>query len=301
MKWLFFFLLPALSATKVTVQGYFSKGKVKTTADLIKFNGFLFMFSAIALTIIACFSIKNIPSGQTIIFALVLSLLAISFQCFYVLSFKTGAVSLSTTVANFGIVLPIVFSTLFYNDKLTLFKIIGFVLIACTFILIPSSDKKTNSLKVNKRQLKTSKKWFIFIILATLSTGSASIFQNISAKTPVRNEVEVLTALTYIFATIFSFILLPIVKSKTSQPLYKSDIKVNIGLFIMGITLGLYNMFAIIAQSFIPATEFFPTTSGLNILFAVITTAITFKEIPSFKQFLAIILTIVAVVIINLS
>ena len=93
---------------------------------------------------------------------------------------------------------------------------------------------------------------------------------------------------------------MPIFKSKIKTPLYKSDVKTNVGLILIGLVLGVYNLLVVSALTFIPATVYFPTTSGLQILTAVIVTSITFKEIPSVKQLIGIAVTVAAVVIINI-
>ena len=292
MQWLFFTILPLLSAFKVTAQGYFSKGKINSAADTVKLNGFIFLYSAISLTAL---TVRQLPSVYTILFALFVSILTISFQCFYVFAFKTGAVSLSTTIVNFGVTLPIIYSIIFLGEKVTTFKIIGFILITIALILLPSGDKKPNA-----KGIKTTKRWFLFVIAATLCTGATNVCQNVFASSNFSNEKEVFTALIYAFASIFCFILLPIFKSKIKTPLYKSDIKTNVGLILIGLVLGVYNLLVVSALTFIPATVYFPTTSGLQILTAVIVTSITFKEIPSVKQLIGIAVTVAAVVIINI-
>ena len=292
MQWLFFTILPLLSAFKVTAQGYFSKGKVNSVLDTIKLNGFIFLYSAISLTAL---TVRQLPSVQTVLFALFVSILTIAFQCFYVLAFKSGAVSLSTTIVNFGVALPIIYSIVFLGEKVTTFKIIGFILIALALILLPSGDKNPNS-----KGIKTTKRWFLFVIVAMLCTGAINICQNVFASSNVANEKEVFTALIYAFASIICFILLPIFKSKIKAPLYKGDIKTNVGLILIGLVLGVYNLLVVSALTFIPATIYFPTTSGLQILTAVIVSSITFKEFPSIKQIIGIAVTVAAVVIINL-
>lgn len=293
MKWFFFTLLPILATFKVTVQGYFSKDRIKTMADSIKFNGFMFLFSAIALIIL---TVRELPSTQTIIYALTLSVLTVCAQCFYMLAFKTGAVSLSTTIFNFNIVIPILFTIIFRGEKISVFKIIGFVLVAVALLLMPSNDKDESS----KKGIRTSKKWFFIIIIATVSVGLSSLVQNIFAKSQVSDEAEVFTALNYVFSSVFCFALLPILKIKVKEPLYKSDLKINVGLILIGLVLGVYNLCNVLAQAIIPATVYFPTICGLQIFTAVITSSIMFKERPSLKQLLGIIATILAVVVINL-
>ena len=293
MKWLFFTLLPLLCAFKVTTQGYFSKDKIKTIADSIKFNGFMFLYSAIALIL---FTVRQLPSKETIVFALILSVATISFQCFYVLAFKTGAVSLSTTEVNFGILIPILFSIIFQGEKVSLLKILGFALITGAILLMPSSDKT----KTNNSGVKTTKKWFFFITIATICSGLISLLQNVFAKSNVADEAEVFTALSYVFSSVLCFTILPIFRIISKQPLYKSDLKINLGLILIGLALGIYNLCAVLAQVIIPATEYFPTTSGLQILVSVIVSAITFKEVPSIKQRIGILLAILAAIVINL-
>ncbi len=293
MKWLFFTLLPLLATFKVTAQGYFSKDRIKTAADSIKFNGFMFLYSAIALIIL---TVRELPSTQTIIYALILSVLTVCFQCSYALSFKTGAVSLSATIVNFSIVIPILFTIIFQGEKIGFFKITGFILVVVAILLMPSNDTDESS----KKGIRTSKKWFFFIIIATISTGLCSLVQNVFAKSQVSGEAEVFTALNYAFSSVLCFAILPILKSKTKEPLYKSDFKINVGLILIGLTLGIYNLCAVLAQAIIPATVYFPTICGLQILTAVIASSIMFKERPSLKQLFGIIATILAVVFINL-
>lgn len=293
MKWLFFIILPLLAATKATIQGYFSKSKVKSLADTIKFNGFMFLYSSLALII---FTVRQVPTTQTIIYALIVSVLAIAFQSFYVCSFREGAVSLSTTIVNFACAIPVLFSIIFTNASVTIFKIIGFILVAVAIIILPSNNKNPN----NKNGIKTTKRWLFLIITATLCSGAINIMQNVFATSAVAYQKAEFNALYFGFASVLCFLMLPILKSKSQTPLYKNDLKINLGLIVIGVVLGLYNLLVVYALEIIPATEYFPTISGLQILTAVIIASITFKEIPSVKQLIGICLTIVAVVFINL-
>lgn len=293
MKWLYLSILPILSTFKINAQGYFSKGKLKTTADYIKFNGFMHFFAAISLIV---FTVRELPCYQTILYALCISIIAISFQCFYVLSFKNGAVSLSATIVNFSLTIPIVFSAIVFNEKITQLKWIGLVLAVIALILISTNSSKNDN---SKKGIKITKKWLLFITLATLTSGFSAVIQQSFSRSEFSNQKELFTALMYVFATIFSFILLPFVK-KSNQPLYKSDAKINIGLVFTGLALGFYNLLSVSAMAVIPAGEFFPTLAGLNILISVVISSITFKEFPSIKQWIGIAVMLCAVVLINL-
>ena len=293
MKWLFFITLPLLAMIKVTLQSYFSKEKTKTVADSIKFNAFMFTFSALTLIIL---TVRQIPYSQTIIYALIMSIITVAYQTFYVLAFRSGPVSLSTTIVNFSLIFPVVFSAIFYQETITTYKIIGFILFSISICLMPSNKNKKEKSKLG---IRTPKIWFILIIIAALFAGAINIFQQFFSKSAVANQSAEFTALTYVFSAILSFAIYPIIKGK--QPIYKNNKKTILGLFLIGLALGIYNYLVILALTFIPATEYFPTVSGLSTLFTVIVTSITFKEFPSIKQIIGIAATIGAAIIVNIA
>lgn len=286
MKWLYLALMPLCSAFKVTAQGYFSKDKLKTTADILKFNAFMSLFAAISLII---FTVRALPSFETVLYALAFGGLSVTFQLVYVNAFKTGPISLTSTICNFSIIISITFSIIAYNEPITPFKIIGFFLIILSFLLIPSTEKNG---------AKTSFKWFFLSILAAVLSGTTNVIQIHFSHSAFSGEKECLNALSYIFSTIICFSIIPFIKGK--QPLYKTDKKLGLALPFIGLALGLYNLFYVCAMEIVPASEFVPSLSALTILVSISMSCITLKEKLSIKQLFGVLTTIGAVIIVNL-
>ena len=286
MKWIFLTIMPLLSAFKVTSQGYFSKGKLNSTADMLKFTGYMSLFSALSLII---FTVRALPSFETVIYAFILAISSVSYQSLYSKAFTLGPISLSSTIVSFSIVISIIFSIIAYNEPVTIFKIIGFILMIFALLLTPAK-KSSNT--------KTSFKWLLFCFLTVLATGIFNIVQIIFSHSDFSSEKSSLIAMSYIFASVFCFIIIPFVKG--NQPLYKTDKKLAIFLPLMGLSLGLYYLFNLSALELFPASEFLPSLSALCLLCTILISCILLKERLTIKQIFGVISTILSVVFLNL-
>lgn len=286
MKWFYLTIMPLLSAFKVTSQGYFSKGKLNSTADMLKFTGYMSLFSALSLII---FTVRALPSFETVIYAFILAISSVSYQSLYSKAFTLGPISLSSTIVSFSIVISIIFSIIAYDEPVTIFKIIGFILMIFALLLTPAK-KSSNT--------KTSFKWLLFCFLTVLATGIFNIVQIIFSHSDFSSEKSSLIAMSYIFASVFCFIIIPFVKG--NQPLYKTDKKLAIFLPLMGLSLGLYYLFNLSALELFPASEFLPSLSALCLLCTILISCILLKERLTIKQIFGVISTILSVVFLNL-
>lgn len=279
-------VMPILSAIKLNGQGYFSKGKLNSVADAIKFTAFMFLFASLSLMIL---TVRALPSSITIMYALLLGALTAGYQIFAAISFRSGPVSLSSTIFNFANIIPITYVAIAFSEPISFLQIIGFIFVVASFILLPSKSDSG---------VKTSKKWLILCIIAVLFSGFFTVVQKMFTVTPFAQEKSQLTAFFYLFASTLCFLLIPFFKK--GQKLYKTDVKLASGLALIGLSLGLYNLCVVSGLEIMPASQFLPTVAGLCILANVISSCIIFKEKLSIKQIIGIFTTICAVVLINL-
>lgn len=286
MKWFYLTIMPLLSAFKVTSQGYFSKGKLNSTADMLKFTGYMSLFSAISLII---FTVRELPSFETVIYALFLAISSVSYQSLYTKAFTLGPISLSSTIVSFSIAIPIIFSIVAYNEPITLFKIAGFILMIFSLILTPAK---------NSSKTKTSFKWLLFCFLTLIASGIASVIQIVFSHSEFSSEKSILIATSYLISSVFCFIIIPFIKGK--QPLYKTDKKLAIFLPLMGLALGLYYLFNLSALELFPASEILPSLSALCLLCTILISCLLLKERLSIKQIFGVLATVLSVVFLNL-
>ena len=99
---------------------------------------------------------------------------------------------------------------IFFDEKLTLFKLVGFILCLTALFLNTKSDDK-----------KVSTRWFFYVIAALLSTGSLSVVQKIFAKSAYSQQVPQFIFLGYLVAFLVTLIVILIQKSKKSEINFK--------------------------------------------------------------------------------
>ena len=100
-------------------------------------------------------------------------------------------------IVNLNMILPVTFSFFYFNEKITVTKIIGVFLCLLALFLNMKRDNK-----------KVSAKWIVYVFLAFFSTGAGiSITQKIFARSQYSSQVEQFVCLGYITAFLITFVL----------------------------------------------------------------------------------------------
>lgn len=285
MGFLIILLCGMLSCAKVTIQGSFARRSIKNGNDSIMANCYIFAFTSIMFLIL----MRDGISVHVISYAVFFGVFSALFQIFYALALKTGPFSISCMLINLSMIIPAVFSIIFFDEKLTLSKLSGFILCLTALFLNTKSDGK-----------EVNSKWFFYVIAALVSTGSLSVVQKIFAKSAYSNELSQFIFLGYFVAFLVTLIVILIQKKKKSEITFKVN-KHNI-LLILGIVLclGVFQYFNTMANSFIDAIVLNPSVCGLSTMLSSISGRIIFKEKFTRKQLLSIFVGVVAIILISL-
>ena len=130
MKYLIVFSTAMLSTMKVSFQGSFAKGGVKTGADSVFFNMLIFLAASL-LFLPYLFSAPLI----TFLFGAVFVACNVSFLLPFTRALSEGNVSVAVMFANFGMIVPILLSCIVYNDRPSALRITGIVLTVIAFLV----------------------------------------------------------------------------------------------------------------------------------------------------------------------
>lgn len=277
-------LLCSLAAAKVIVQGKFSKSLIQNDADALSFNAGMFLTTAVIFSwkIIGC-------STQVIPYALILAVLIVSFQFFYTKSLSTGNVAVIVLIINLSMIVPTLFSYFFYNESLSLQRIIGIAFTIVALVLCPAKDqKKTSGIK-----------WLILALIASLLSSAISVTQKIFNSTHLATQQEAFLAIGYIVAFVLSLILLAIMKTKGTKPTIKLEKRYFISVSLIGIILAVHGWLTNYSITVIEGTLLFPFSCGGTILLSTIVGVVLFKDKLTPKQILGVIFGIVAAVLMN--
>ncbi len=198
---------------------------------------------------------------KTFIFLILSGISTTLLWIFYFKALKFGNINSVASIDKTSIVITLILSSIFLNEKITIIKIISSVLIIGGTLLM---NKKEGKLKDNK--------WIIYAILTALFTSTTTIFGKIGLK-------DINTILSTLIRTFIVFILIWLYviftkKYKDYKKLKFNDIKF---ICLSGLTTGLSWLFYYAALQKSEASLVFPIEK-LNILFTVIFSYFLLKE-----------------------
>ncbi|MCJ7687708.1 MAG: SMR family transporter [Clostridiaceae bacterium] len=201
---------------------------------------------------------------------------------YYQKSVKENGASISGTFGKLGILVPMIFSIIFWKEIPKAIQWVGIVIALFSIIFANISHDENKSTSIN-----------LTLILLFLFGGMAE-FQNKLFQKYALIEYKDLF-LFVIFITAFLFSLYFVIKS--DKIVMKRDL-------LMGMLVGIPNLFSsyflIMALNSIPTTIAFPVYSAGSIIFISIGEVVLYKEKLSKKNEIAIVLVIIALILINI-
>ena len=190
-------------------------------------------------------------------------------------------------------IMPLLVSYFYYNEKLSTYRIIGIILTIATIICV--TDGKSGN--------KTNKKWLIFTVLAALSNGAIGITQKIFNASIYAVEREAFISSSYILAFCLTLVIYFVIclsnKKKEERKTAKINAKIFIYIALVGGILAVFQWINNYALTIIDGTFFFPVYSGGSIILSSLVGVIIFKDKLTKKQLIGIILGVMSIVLMN--
>jgi len=201
---------------------------------------------------------------------------------YYQKGINKSGIALSGVFSRLGVLIPTIFAVLIWKELPSYQQLSGIVLAIFSIILINLNFDPTQKGKINT-----------VLLLLFLTTGMG-LFGN---KIFQRYAVLELKNL-YLFFVFFTALILSIrIVRREKQPFLKADIMVGAGVGFFNLFT---NFFLILALNEIKASVAFPLFSAGSIILMTLGGLLVFKERLCKKDAVAIGMTIVAIVLINL-
>jgi multidrug transporter EmrE-like cation transporter len=200
---------------------------------------------------------------------------------YYQKSVHANGVGLSGTFGKLGILIPMIFSIILWNEIPTLLQWTGIALSLISILVVNFSFKDLSSKSLN---------WTLILlfIFGGMAEFSNKIFQKY-AITEYKN-------LFLFFVFFIAFLISIFFTFKEKKPVAFKDL-------LLGILVGIPNLFSsyflIVALNYVNTSVAFPIYSAGSILLINIGGFIIFKEKLSKKDTFAVIMTLIALVLIN--
>ena len=217
-------------------------------------------------------SVVLIPFGMThvstttLMLALIYGGLLIMAQWCYTAALKSGNLSLCATVYSLGFILPTMSGMLFYEEDVTIVKILGVILVipAIVFSKSPGGDIG------NKKQ---GLGYMIPLVGAMLASGGLGIMQKVQSKSAYVEEKGAFVLISFIVAAAVSLLF---------GIFTKSDKKINkrpvFGAAGIGACFSICNLLNTHLASQFDSAIFYPTLNIGMILLSLALSIMIFKE-----------------------
>ena len=262
---------------------------VNSLKELMTLNAGVFAVAALCVfaTLIknsaVLMGISSYSFGLSGVFALVM----VFTQITQAVAMSKGSSSVTHLVYSCGFLLPIVWSSVFYNEAISVMQIAGVAILIVGLYFIVSPQKTE----------KLSLVWIVFAILSMTGSGVTAIIQKIHQHSAYAFELRPFLLCTFFFGALFCFVL-SLLPSKNTQLRVNAKERLSLSV-INGLFIGILNILNLSLAGKIPAVVLFPVYNVGGMIVTGLMGTLIFKEKNTPKQLLGFGIGCVAIIIIG--
>lgn len=242
---------------------------------------------------IAVFSVGGLDfsalaSPTIILMALLFGLCTMLSQMLHIIAVKNGSVSVCSLIYSCGFVIPTAFGIFVYNDNLTLLSLLGIIIliVGIYFVSKPTSGS-TNG-----------KKWLIPAFSAMLCSGLVGILQKVYRKTYPERGLDEFLMLAFGFMLVISLVLKLALHNKETAVKPKKNYAYWVTMLLLAVSVVTANKLNLYLSGVMSSGIFYPCVNGGCIMITAVASRILFREKLALGQWLGIIGSVVAIVLI---
>lgn len=282
-------LLSPLSFAVNSISIRFYQTKIPPVrGGILAFQGAFCLFAALLYAT----GIRSLPSVWTV-------LSGISFGvCFFVTlvcsarCYEIGPMSLTAVLVNASLVLPLIWSVLFFQEQVTVKMVAGIRCVGATFVL--------SSFGARENRKRSNAKWFLLVTIAFVCNGATAILQKTRQQAEPEGDLFVFPCIAYFTAAVLLFLAFYLKKDRGPfLPLQRRPLFV---LFILTAGAGTFlgNCLLQMLCTEIPAGILYPTVNGGLCVITAMASFVIFREKPTVLKMLSILSGVAGIVILNL-
>ncbi|HWP68371.1 MAG TPA: hypothetical protein VN437_03640, partial [Rectinemataceae bacterium] len=261
-------------------------------------NSSFFAFNFVSYFVVVCTYLAiggKIPPllPITLAFGVAFGIVFVTIVYCYMKAMETGPLSFSVLALSFGIVLPILYGSIFWGESIQAIQVVGLFLLFATFFLF------AGSLKI--APFPGRKLWIAFCLLTFAGNGIGMILVKSHQMISGGKQVRELLLVAFATSALVCLCMLGVSlfrKGKISN-LFKANFVAL--AFGAGITTALGNYFSVYLNSRMPGIIQFPVSNGGVALASTVMSWIIFKEKINRRGLLGLATGIVALVLLSLN
>lgn len=214
---------------------------------------------------------------------------------------KRGAYMLTNVFLTLGTIVPILFSAIFYGESIKPIQGVGLAVLLVAVYVMCTYNNSLNGKKLGITSI-------LLLLLCGLSEGFSSFCQKTFTvlfgvgqmaivNTPI--DISIYNLYTYVFSSIIMCITFLLFNSKDKTSTLVSIKKFLVYVVVMAFALFFNTYFMTSASAVLSASLLYPISQGGSLVLSTIMSSVFFNEKINLKCIIGIILTFVALIMIN--
>lgn len=263
---------------------------MKNKADYFLFSSLYFVLVVVAL--LAVYGFGSV-SPQTYMIAIPFGVVFIASILLYMKAMETGSMSFSALVFSFGLLVPVLFGQLFWQENIRFLQILALGVLFISFYLAGGSKQEPI--------LGFNVKWLVLSLAAMLGNGALMTMAKAHQRMLPGKDVGEFLIVAFATAALVSLLLtayrVRIAREQTVKP---TAIPFLVLVFGAGLTTAFGNWTALSLAGKIPAVVLFPLMNGGIVFLSSILSVAVYKEKLTSRSVAGLILGLFAIVLICL-
>ncbi len=211
----------------------------------------------------------------------------------WIISIKKGAYMMMDVFLMLGMIIPLTGSSIIFSESISPMQWLGLTLLMTAVIIMCSYN---NTIK-GKMGISS----FVLLIICGLANGFTDFSQKLFMEYSENVTIATFNFYTYVFSTIILLIFFVFFSVKDGEDKKTVNIKSFIGyIIVMSVCLFLNSYFQTKAAGYLPSAQLYPLSKGGSLILSSLMSAILFKERLTVKAVIGILMSFVALLIINL-
>ena len=259
------------------------KKKTSSESELLIFNALCSLFTCLAL-VIACGGIHPVSAFTLLLSVIYGAALVTAYQTL-ILAMKEGPMSYTILIATCGMIIPTLFGTIVYREPVTVFQLIGFILMPVGFYF-GANPKKSD---------KINAKWVKYVFLCFFASGIQGVLQKVMIRSVYSDENGMFLLSAFFLSAVLLTVMYFINKDKAKEG--KDFAKKYYTSVIVGIADAFQHKVNTVLSGVLPSMICYPVINGGGIAGATIVSVLVFKEKLDKMQRLGFLLCVVSIIL----
>jgi drug/metabolite transporter (DMT)-like permease len=286
MNYLAILIATLLFGTQTVCFKFFNRTYMKNFASYFFFN-FLY-FGTVVLIFLISSGFPKVIDPYTWSLGVSFGVVFVVTIFCYMKAMETGPMSYSSLFFSFGLLVPVVFGTFLWNEKISMTQFFGLALLLITFYLCSGASG-------NKLQ-SISSKWAIFCAIAFLGNGSLMTLAKEHQILLPGQQVGSFLIIAFGTSALLSFVLFGLSYFKKQTVAHLKKLPFVLVVLGAGVTTAFGNQLAMYLNSRVPSILQFPVINGGVVILSAVASILFFGENLTIKGKIGLGLGIAALV-----